>query len=361
MRICIHECKKAFTAPILITLMVLFSAFNLFFIFSNSNTRDELKVANELAKTYDTRITDEALLQLEKDLKTDIARPHGSDGPALSQLQLKTMYRKMAQSIDSEYARIDWNKIAKFEIRKYKLSGIAAERLTEEYGRLSQRFEELKENGEHKTWFFAGKPYRMHSFLFASVFRMIIFESLLLIGLTTAFITNYEFENKTFLVAYSTRRGRSLMIDKLAASLLTAAGMVTVIAAVTLGAYFSVFDYSHLWNSPISSAFNWEGRVDTLPYVSWWNVSFAAYLSGSILLLYVCMLLLSAMVFFHFDGCEKQLFRFFSLCDAVCSSFACTRNHAHVFKHDFHCGIQSFRSAHESAFMVYGQRRVNDV
>ncbi|MFB0845232.1 hypothetical protein [Paenibacillus oleatilyticus] len=251
------------------------------------------------------------MLQLEKDLETDVAGPHSGDNRASSQLQLKEMYWKMAQSIDSEYAKIDWNKIAKFEIRKYNLSGSAAERLTEEYRKLSQRFEELKENGEHKTWFFAGKPYRMHSFLFASVFRMIIFESLILIGLATAFIRNYEFENKTFLVAYSTQRGRALMVDKLTASLLTAAGMVTVIGAVTLGAYFSVFDYSHLWDSPISSAFNWEGRADNLPYVSWWNLSFASYLSGSILLLYICMLLLSTMVFFISAIVKNSYFAFF--------------------------------------------------
>lgn len=311
MRICIYECKKAFTAPILIALMVLFSGFNLFFIFSNSNARDELKAANELAETYGTRITDEVLLQLEQDLKTDAAGPYGGDDRAPSRLQLKEMYWRTAQSIDNEYGRIDWAKIARFEVQKYKLSGSAADRLTEEYGKLSQRFEELKENGEHKTWFFAGKPYGMHSFLFASVFRMIIFESLMLIGLATAFITNYEFENKTCLVAYSTRRGRSLMIDKLAASLLTTAGMVTVIAAITLGAYFSVFDYSHLWNSPISSAFNWEGRADNLPYVSWWKLSFAAYLSGSILLLYVCMLLLSKVVFFISSMVKNSYFAFF--------------------------------------------------
>ena len=61
MRIVFHECKKAFTSPILITLLVLFSALNIFLIVSNSYFKEELKVANELADTYGVKITDEII------------------------------------------------------------------------------------------------------------------------------------------------------------------------------------------------------------------------------------------------------------------------------------------------------------
>ncbi|WP_019119512.1 hypothetical protein [Brevibacillus massiliensis] len=295
MRVIFHECKKVFSSPLLIALIVLFSAFNLFIIWNESYRLDELKVANELAETYGLQITDKSLRQFEEDVKTDLAGLHGAPAPV--DLQRKGMYLQMAKSIDSKYDEIDWNKIGEREVHKYKLSGSAAEILKKAYNKLSRRFEEIKETDEHKTWFFSGKPYRMYGFLFASLFRPIIFETLMLIVLATALITNYEFENKTCLVAYSTRRGRSLMKDKLAASLLTTAGIVTVILALTLGVYFAVFDYSHLWGSAISSAFNWEYSMDDLPYVSWWNLSFAEYLLCSILLLYVCMLLFSAISF----------------------------------------------------------------
>ncbi|MBU5444058.1 hypothetical protein [Paenibacillus sp. MSJ-34] len=309
MRVIIYECKKAFRSPILIALLVLFCAFNIYVIWNESYRTDELKIAGQLAETYGIRITDESLRQLEADLRTGMAERHGKPVPA--ELQLKGMYWQIARNIDSEYEKIDWNEIANVEIAKYRLSGRVADMFKSEYGKLSQRFEAMKEQDEHKTWFFAGKPYRMHGFLFASVFRPILYEALILVVLATALIANYEFENKTYLVTYSTRRGRLLMKDKLAASLLTATGMLTVLLAVTLGFYFSVFDYSRLWGSSISSALNWEYSLDDLPYVSWWNLSFAGYLLCSVLLVYLCMLLLSGIVFFLSVWVKNSYFAFF--------------------------------------------------
>ncbi len=149
-------------------------------------------------------------------------------------------------------------------------------------------------NGEHKQWFFAGKAYFMHTFLFKTVFLQIIIESLLLIVLTTALITTYEFENKTHLVAYSTKRGRKLMKNKLLASLVVATTIVVLLFTITLGTFFTVFDYSHVWQSSISSAFNWEYNF---PYVAWWDLSVGTFLIGVIALVFISLLLFSGLTF----------------------------------------------------------------
>ena len=73
MRIIYHECKKAFTSPILLTLFVVFSAFNIFLIVGNTYVNDELKVANELSETYGLEITDKSLKKFEQDLQMDYA------------------------------------------------------------------------------------------------------------------------------------------------------------------------------------------------------------------------------------------------------------------------------------------------
>ena len=73
MRIIFHECKKAFTSPIIIALFILFSAYNIYLIYNSSDFKEELHVANELAKTYGVNITDESLSKLDQDLQKDQA------------------------------------------------------------------------------------------------------------------------------------------------------------------------------------------------------------------------------------------------------------------------------------------------
>lgn len=320
MRIVWHECKKAFKSPILIGLLLLFAAFNVFVIVDNSYFKDELKVVNQLVDKYGRHITDDSLLQFEKDLQDDLVtikeitgqefqsvydflgtlsyEDHDlyseQDWRFIEQLQLKEMYFDMANDIDASYAMIDIQKVAEGTIAKYGLSGHAEKTLLQEYEKFSQRFEEMKQNEEHKEWFFAGKAYLMHSFLFKTVFLNMVIESLMLIILSTALITNYEFENRTQLVTYGTTRGRRLMKDKLGASVAMAALLTTAILVVTLSTYFIVFDYSNVWGTSINSAFNWEYNF---PNVAWWNLSIGQFLSGAIAIVFITMLLFSGLTF----------------------------------------------------------------
>lgn len=334
MRIVFQECKKAFTSPILLTLLVVFSAFNMFLIVNNTYFKDELKVANELSKTYGLEITNESLRQFEQDLQTDYAKLNAMTSEEFDsvhefldtlkmdeydlyteeehlffqQLQLKEMYLNRAQSIDEDYLALDMIAAGEVEINKYGLSGKAADILRNEYKKLDKRFDQLKQNEEMKEWSFLGIPYKMHSFLFRTMFKTFMFEALLLIVLVTALLTTYEFENKTHLLTYSTKRGRSLMKDKLGASLITTTAFTTFLLLITLGAYFIVFDYTHLWGSSISSALNWEYN---LPYITWWELPFLKFLLLVIALIYSCMLLFSAITFVIAVITKNSYFTFF--------------------------------------------------
>ncbi|MGN7387019.1 hypothetical protein [Sporosarcina sp. SAFN-015] len=320
MRIIFHECKKALSSPILIALLIVFSAFNLFIIISSSDHKEELKMTNEIIAQYGMDITDTSLNQFEKDIQLDLVKLMDITGQQFSsiydfldglrfedqekyseeqweffhQLQLKEMYLNMANSIDDSYEEIDIRKFAEIEIERYGLSGKAAEIFLNENKQFSERFEEMVNNGEHKQWFFAGKAYFMHTFLFKTVFLHIIIESLLLIALTTAMITTFEFENKTHLVAFTTKRGRELMKNKLLASLAMAASIAVFLFSLTLGTFFTVFDYTHVWQTSISSAFNWEYNF---PYVAWWDLTVGTFLIGVIVLVFISLLLFSGLTF----------------------------------------------------------------
>ncbi|WP_440896434.1 hypothetical protein ACS127_00075 [Amphibacillus sp. Q70] len=338
MRIIFHECKKAFISPVLIGLILLFMVFNIYLIFSHSYFKEELTVANAIARDYGTKITPESLEEFKQDQQKNLVQLHQITGKhteqefssinefldslppsdydmyseaewaIFNQLNVRELYLNMAENIDSEYAQLDWEKIAEDRVEMYGLSGKAAGTLKEEYEKLSNRFEEVQEKEEHSEWFFIGQQYKMHSFLFRTVFRDLIFESLILIVLATALLTNYEFENRTQLITYSTKRGRNLMKDKFAASLLTTTVITALLMGMTLLTYFSVFDYSNLWGSSISSAFNWEYD---LPYVSWWDLSFLTFLLWSILLVYVCMLLFTIIAFVIASFVKNSYFTFF--------------------------------------------------
>ena len=105
---------------------------------------------------------------------------------------------------------------------------------------------------------------------------------------------NYEFDNNTQAITYSTKKGRSLVKDKLYVSICANILVATVILFTSLGLYFIIFDYSRLWNIPISSYFNTDKNFI---YMSWWNMSFVQYLFSGIGLIYVITLLFTGIVF----------------------------------------------------------------
>ena len=66
MRIIFQECKKALTSPILIALLIVFIAFNVFVIISSSDHKEELKIVNEIIETYGLDITDDSLERIQE-------------------------------------------------------------------------------------------------------------------------------------------------------------------------------------------------------------------------------------------------------------------------------------------------------
>lgn len=193
------------------------------------------------------------------------------------------------------FEEINIMEIAESEIRRYGLGGDAVDTVRNVYREFETRFERLVENEEHRNLFFLGSHYRMHTFLFRRLFGLFIFEIMVLVVLVTAYLSNYEFDNKTQLLTYSTKRGRKLISDKLYASMIVNMCVVTIIIAASLGVYFVVFDYTGLWSVPISSYFNSEPPVNV--FLSWWQMSFLQYLLWSIGLVYICALLFTFITF----------------------------------------------------------------
>lgn len=320
-----YEFRKAVTSPILVALLIIFISFNIFMIYENSYYKEELKVLNKIVRRLGYKIDDQMEVDFgnyyndeikklneityEKTGKTykkvsDFFEGYYSSNydrvfsenemEFIKELGITESYYNTLGDIDEIYEKIDPMEIAEAEIAKYRLRDSAADTVRKVYKGFAKRFNELVKNKEHKNLFFIGEIYKMHSLLFQVLFRSFIFEMLILIVLTTSYLINYEFDNNTHLLIYSTKRGRAVILDKLYVAMFVNALVVTIILFTGLGAYFTTFDYSGLWNIPISSYFNKEPN---LLYMSWWNMSFIQYLFCSIGLLYICSLLFTVITF----------------------------------------------------------------
>ncbi|WP_027409748.1 ABC transporter permease [Anoxybacteroides tepidamans] len=327
------ELKKAFRSPVVYVLISLFLFLNFSLLYKHAGIRDELKVTNELVDKFGYQIDEKMfaklrvyyLAKLEKmneltNKKIGKTYKRANDFFAPSEYKNRENFNKAEfhvmmetamienyyesiSNIDDFYRKLDLSKNALSDIRGYGLKGAAAEHTRHYYRKLGERLDELVQNGEHKTLFFFGMIYRMHALLFKDLMRSMIFQTMVLVVLITAHIVTYEFQNRTHLTAYSSKRGRRLMVDKLAASLVAALCVSTTIVGPSLSVYFLLFDYSGLWHVPVSSFFN---REFSFPYISWWKLPFAAYLGLIVVVFIICQLFFAMVAYVISMWCKNN-------------------------------------------------------
>ncbi|MGL5315185.1 MAG: hypothetical protein ACRC92_18160 [Peptostreptococcaceae bacterium] len=309
MDIRLEEIKKVISSPIVIALTTIFVLFNILVIYENSYLKNDFKVINQIVKEFGYEIDDEMLANMDSKYEKDLQKfneiamnkfqkqyetvadfcnsneyySNNYDGSIftkeernfIEEVNILEMYVNLSRGLIDSYENIDWMDVAKTDINMYGLSGKAADMVYKNYEKFSLRFEELVKNNEHKNVFFIGTFYKTHSLLFRDIFSKCIYEIMILVVLITAYLVNYEFDNKTSLLVYSTKRGRNNSKDKFIVCILSAIIISLIIIGLTLIAYFITFDYSQVLNVNISSVFNWEY---TLPFVSWFDISFRTYL-----------------------------------------------------------------------------------
>ena len=328
MNIKIQEFKKLICSPVIIGLTVVFILFNIFSMSATSYLKEDLKIINNIISEFGYEINDEiiskmnnkyknSLRELNKITKEKINKTYSSieefaesneyqsnnyEGGVFTKEELKFFnevnllyaYSNLSVDLIKAYEDIDINEVAKNTISSHDLSGQAAEISSKNYDKLAERFEEIKENGEHKNLFFFGINYRMHSLLFKETLMKCIFEIIILVVLMTAYLINFEFDNKTNLLVYSTKRGRKNIKDKFVICVVSSIGVSVIILGVTLLTYFINFDYSEVLNVPITSAFNWEYK---LPYISLFDYTVLERLQLSILIVIICAVIFTTITF----------------------------------------------------------------
>lgn len=320
--------KKYLSSPVIIGLTVVFILFNIISISSSSYFKEDIKIINKIISQFGYEINDEmisdmkakykdSLKEVNKITKAKLNKTYDSigefmssdeyysnnyDGGVFSEEDLKffnevsllDLYSNASVDLIKSYEELNIKEIGEDSIEAYGLSGQAAEMARANYEKLEKRFEEIKSTYEHKNLFFLGSAYRMHSLLFKETFSKCIYEILIIVVLMTAYLINFEFDNKTNLLVYSTRRGRKNIKDKFAVCFMSSLIISSVILGITLLSYFLIFDYSEIWNIPITTAFNWEYKY---PYISLFNHTFLQRLLLSCLIVLICAVIFCTIAF----------------------------------------------------------------
>ncbi|SFF97176.1 hypothetical protein SAMN05216353_11663 [Halobacillus alkaliphilus] len=310
-----YEMKKVFQSPLLLGLLLFFTSINVLLMADHIPSRGSVNVLSDIVGTYGEKATEETLHSMESDLQEGLVWSNShvegeryqslnealndSDAPwkesipqkRYEQLQILHLYSQTGSQADAFYRELDFTTFSSSVIQQHGLSGGAADTVRSQFKKIEGRKQEVAANDEHLAFFFHGLTFKMHTFLFKEIGLILLFEVMALVVLLSAYVSTYEFEQRTDLVVFSTKRGRKLMRDKLAASLCSAGIFAGGLTGLTLLVYFILFDYSQLWHSSFSNYFMRETPV---PYISWWNLSFIEYVGLFVALVIAVQLIFSA-------------------------------------------------------------------
>lgn len=309
------ELQKLWRSPVIWVLLVVFIGFNSFYIWSEAREEKELAILNDIIANYGKTIEEETLEELHEEIEQKAAVLGSQQGAAayldamtsefyykqseevqwqIDELSLYAMYANLASQLKERYGKVNMNAFGEDIKKTYSLSGIAASWMDRHFAQLEKRFEKYMENESYNEWFFAGNPYRMHSFLFRSVVKMVALEGILLAVLMTAYLTAYEREQRTHLLIFASKMGRGIMKKKAWAAGMATAGAGLLLMTGTFAVFFSLHDYTGLWGVNIGSGLNWEYQA---PYIFWWDMPLWQYLLLAVVIIFISWLVITFATF----------------------------------------------------------------
>ena len=278
-----YEWRKLARMVSLWVFVVLCLAFNLFYISTNGCYRQSFHEASQTAVTLGQRIDDaflESLSGMERTKYQDIILNQG-------------------QEAANVFASYDTAELTEFY--SYWLGDFLAEDwIARKYEKLSIRAGHLAQTGAALDLYAGPITGDVHSFLFGQLMRIMLVESAILGMLSMLALLGHEEINRTTQTVCASRTGRKLFYWKLLAGLIAALALYVIIAAVTLGVYFTLWDYSGIWSASISSGFNQlTDMLYSRPVLTWADFTVGGYLAAELALgaaLSVVIALLAAFV-----------------------------------------------------------------
>jgi ABC-type transport system involved in multi-copper enzyme maturation permease subunit len=261
-----HEFRKIMQSPILLGFLALCLAFNMLLIFSFGDNEFTDFIADvshvtgiRMGAEFDERVQ---------------GLP-----PSLHTQRLARETNSMTDVFDGYTTGY----IAQMFIEFLGLSGLTADLMEQKYQRLQYAVDAHFEAGDGMDVYFAEMTYWRHGQFFNATMGALLFQGVLLAALIMLLSLGYEYSAKTELMVYATKTGRRVNHAKLIAALAATFAAYIGIAAITLAVYLALNPMGGVWESSVSSGFNFvRSFMIARPFVTWHSFTVFTYLLASI-------------------------------------------------------------------------------
>lgn len=297
------EIKKIVSLPALWGFMALLIIFNTMLVFGGdfSNEIDYINAVSIIAgDEYGTDYLErlEAIIPPDEDehgISNYIHRNIVLDAQSFSEGLQKSYFTEEYEG----FTQSEW-------IKDNSLNKSMLSVLKNKYEKAKNTIAQKNASGETESVVFASRTSQFFGYAAGTVGRILLAESIIVSVLIILFSVSYEHISNTDLLLYSTREGRKkLACSKLIASLIASSLAFALLFSIGYGMFFSLNDFSLVWDKPISSVDNYAELVfGQIPVVAWGRLTFGGYFVFSTVLSFILML-----VFFGFAASLGLLFK----------------------------------------------------
>lgn len=269
MTMMIFEWRKLARLPALWGFLALCLAFNGLLLWEEDSLRQPFNEASTIAEELGQRVDGTFLEGLE-----DLPRTEYGD-----------MVLSAAREMTDIFEDYDTRDLAGLYEGVVKSSPAAVRLISWKYELLAERAAHLSGTGAAMDLYAGPVTHDAHQFLYDTLFRAVVTESLLLGMLSMLYLLGFEGQRRTVSLICSSRSGRKLYGKKVLAGLAAAVFLYILLASVTLGVYFCLWDYGGIWGASVSSQFNYlTDMLFRRPFLTWGDFTVGGYLAAQLAL-----------------------------------------------------------------------------
>ena len=202
---------------------------------------------------------------------------------ALPHTENRAVLLEAARSMENVFDGFSASYLADFYAEKTAASPLISQMQRDKYALMQARADHLARAGAALDLYAGPLTHDRHQALFGSLMPAIVAEGALVGALGVLLLTGYERERRTESALCTTRTGRGVMRQKALAGILAALALYTLLAALSLGLHFALWDYQGLWDASVSSGWNYLViNLIERPFVPWADLTVAQYLAASL-------------------------------------------------------------------------------
>ena len=263
------EWRKLVRLPALWGFLVLCLAFNGLLLWAEDSLRQPFNEASAIAEVLGQRMDGTFLDGLER----------------LPRTEYGDLVLSAAREMTDIFEDYDTRDLAGLYEGVVKDSPAAVRLMSWKYTLLAERAAHLSGTGAAMDLYAGPVTHDAHQFLYDTLFRAVVTESLLVGMLSMLYLLGFEGQRRTVSLICASRSGRKLYGKKVLAGLTAAVFLYILLAAVTLSVYFCLWDYGGVWGGSVSSQFNYlTDMLFRRPFLTWGDFTVGGDLAAELTL-----------------------------------------------------------------------------